>query len=314
MAAASLNDRGASTPNLLNLINYMGLIALYTPWLRLTRRQLSLEPWWYGVYALCDAEASYMIVLAFKYTTITTVMLLDCFSIPCVMVLSYLFLRASYNRWHFTGVLICLSGLVLTVVSATRSKSNAAYERALEGNILALTGAFLYAVCNVMQESIVRRHDKREMLGMIGLFGCLFSLVQMVALELPAICQAAFTPAVLGYMAAYSSLVLVTYSWTATFLESSDAALFNMSLLTSDIYSMVFAVLVEHIELQWMYLLSFAVTAGGLFLYFSQPPATSPKAAAGSGFRDLVTDDDDPVDRGGEEGEETELGRLWFCG
>ena len=45
-----------------------------------------------------DVEANACVVLAYSYTTLTSVMLLDCFTIPCVMVLSRVALKARCPR------------------------------------------------------------------------------------------------------------------------------------------------------------------------------------------------------------------------
>ncbi len=37
--------------------------------------------------------------------------LLDCFTIPAVLVLSYLILRVRYNVLHVIGVFVCLAGV-----------------------------------------------------------------------------------------------------------------------------------------------------------------------------------------------------------
>lgn len=74
-------------------------------------RELSC-PWWiYALLACVDLEANVIIVSAYRYTSVTSVMLLDCFSIPCVMMLSYLFLKAKYTRTHLIGVFVCLIGM-----------------------------------------------------------------------------------------------------------------------------------------------------------------------------------------------------------
>ena len=45
--------------------------------------------WWkYFILALADVEGNFLLVKAYQYTTITSVQLLDCFTIPCVMVLA----------------------------------------------------------------------------------------------------------------------------------------------------------------------------------------------------------------------------------
>eukprot|EP01032_Pedospumella_encystans_P033469 gene33469-37825_t len=41
--------------------------------------------WWYVFAAILDVEANYLVLLAYNYTTITSVMLLDCFTIPVAM-------------------------------------------------------------------------------------------------------------------------------------------------------------------------------------------------------------------------------------
>jgi solute carrier family 35 protein F1/2 len=111
--------------------------------------------WFYLLLAIADVEANFLVVKAYQYTTITSVMLLDCFSIPCVMVLllpspvasltavfpsltppratshritsrrthartqvlSFVFLKARYEFKHYLGVALCLAGLGALVAS-----------------------------------------------------------------------------------------------------------------------------------------------------------------------------------------------------
>jgi hypothetical protein len=58
------------------------------------RPRVQIAVWRYAALAFADVEANFLVVKAYKYTTITSVMLLDCFTIPCVMLLSSVFLRA----------------------------------------------------------------------------------------------------------------------------------------------------------------------------------------------------------------------------
>jgi len=44
-------------------------------------------------------------------------MLLDCFTIPCVMLLSFIFLKTRFRFIHYLGVALCLSGLALLVTT-----------------------------------------------------------------------------------------------------------------------------------------------------------------------------------------------------
>lgn len=57
------------------------------------------------------------VVKAYQYTSLTSVMLLDCWSIPCVMLLTWIFLKTKYRFKKITGVIVCIAGLVLVVFS-----------------------------------------------------------------------------------------------------------------------------------------------------------------------------------------------------
>lgn len=54
---------------------------------------------------------------AYQYTSLTSVMLLDCWSIPSVMLLTWLFLSTKYRLKKIAGVLVCVGGLVMVVFS-----------------------------------------------------------------------------------------------------------------------------------------------------------------------------------------------------
>ena len=56
-------------------------------------------------------------VKAYQYTSITSVMLLDCWSIPSVILLTWLFLKTKYRFKKIAGVAICVAGLVLVIFS-----------------------------------------------------------------------------------------------------------------------------------------------------------------------------------------------------
>ena len=63
---------------------------------------------------------SSQVVLSFRYTSITSVLLLDGFAIPCTMLLSRLYLKSRFRLLHFVGVVACLAGLGIVVYSDYR--------------------------------------------------------------------------------------------------------------------------------------------------------------------------------------------------
>ena len=129
-------------------------------------RPLRVAWWRYALVALTDVEANFLVVKAYTLgASITSVMLLDCFTIPCVMLLSRLFLRTRYHALHGWGVALCvvgLAGLVVSdVVSSTSSGASdggdgsSGSSSSLSGDMCCLLGAALYAVSNVAQEVLV---------------------------------------------------------------------------------------------------------------------------------------------------------------
>ena len=94
-----------------------------------------------------------------------SVTLLDCFTIPMVLLLSTALLAAAYRRGHYAGAGICVAGLALLVATDRGSGGGDSGEggegggsgysgssNPLLGDGLVLLGATLYAVCNVLQE------------------------------------------------------------------------------------------------------------------------------------------------------------------
>ncbi|ETV97924.1 hypothetical protein, variant 2 [Aphanomyces invadans] len=150
-----------SVGNYLLLIGYL----VYRWWMR--DESSSGTPWWkYTLLAFADVEANFLVVLAYKYTTISSAMLLDCFTLPVVMFLSITFLHAKYSTQHYTGVGLCLFGICFLVVSDIINCKDASFTSdsfnttALFGDALSLLGATIYGVSNVAQEYFVKTKSR----------------------------------------------------------------------------------------------------------------------------------------------------------
>jgi len=83
---------------------------------------ISVDWWKYALVAFADVEGNYLVVRAYQYTSITSVQLLDCFTIPCVMLLSRYLLKIMYTRQQVVGSVICIVGLSFLVVSDSLSQ------------------------------------------------------------------------------------------------------------------------------------------------------------------------------------------------
>uniref|UniRef100_H2ZTU6 Solute carrier family 35 member F2 n=2 Tax=Latimeria chalumnae TaxID=7897 RepID=H2ZTU6_LATCH len=180
------DDYKMNTPMLQSFLNYLLLFLVYTTMLALRKGDDNLvkilkKKWWkYMLLGLVDVEANYIIVKAYQYTTLTSVQLLDCFVIPVVMILSWFILRSRYKVIHFVAVIICLLGVTAMVgADVLAGRQQGAGNNQLLGDSLVLIAATLYGIVNVYEEYIVKNLSRVEFLGMVGLFGIIFSGIQL---------------------------------------------------------------------------------------------------------------------------------------
>jgi len=125
-----LVEQGVAIPTTQSFLNYL-LLSLYLVSMIYHRELFTTfkSRWWmYLIVALLDVEANFLVVKAYQFTTITSIMLIDCFAIPTVMLLSYIFLKARYTKFHYFGVFLCLAGLACLVVSDVISGKNEGQE------------------------------------------------------------------------------------------------------------------------------------------------------------------------------------------
>ena len=207
-----LADMCFKAPTFQSLGNYIMLASIFVPVSLFSQlhddrsapppkgRCFLLKPtWWpFILLALIDIEANYLVVLAFEYTSVTSIMLLDCLTIPSVIVLSYVFLNYSYSKYHVIGASVCVLGVVLIVLSdfyfpvnkdeeedddESCGGDNAARKQALLGDFICICGALLYGVSNVIQETLIKSRGPWEYLARLGIFGTIFGMIQVFVLE-----------------------------------------------------------------------------------------------------------------------------------
>ncbi|KAL4443860.1 hypothetical protein ABPG75_011597 [Micractinium tetrahymenae] len=239
VASTSLARQGVSAPTLQSGLNYLLLGIVYTAVrLRTVGWKLKCRWWAYAVLALLDVEANFCVVLAYRYTSLTSVTLLDCFTIPMVVALSTALLGAAYRRAHYAGAGICIAGLmVLVTTDRGGGEAGAGASNPLLGDGLVLLGASLYALCNVLQEWLLADVPVAELLGTTGLFGCAWSALQGLPLELHTLWAAHWGPSTLLPFLGFALCMFCFYSLVPLELTWGGAALLNISLLASDLWA-----------------------------------------------------------------------------
>ena len=243
--------------------------------------------WWHWLaIAAADVEANYLLVLAYQYTDITSVCILDAFTVPTVIMLSSMFFGQRYSARQLLAAALCVLGIAVLVAADVVQRGGAATrphprgdDVAWVGDLLVLAGAALYGCSNVAQEYLVRRVVGRvEYLAHLGGYGALIAIVQAACLEreaIAAVWQSAWgsseqrpTELLFSLEAGFVCALCAFYILVATLLErGSSATTMNLSLLTSDFWAVLVGIGLLHARPGWAYAAAFSLTVGGLALY-----------------------------------------------
>lgn len=286
-----------------NLVNYLLFAFVYCTILAVKRtgegevllfKILKDSCWKYMFIALVDVEANYMIVKAYQYTSLTSVQLLDCFTIVVVMCLSCYFLRVRYNAVHFIGLVISLVGVVCMVVAdILHDEQTHAYPNPLLGDFLVLGASVCYGMSNVTMEYVSKKQRQGflHILGMLGLFGSVIAGVQTIILEREALASIDWSWKIVGLMAGYSTCMFVLYTCMPLVMLLSSATAVNISILTADLFALFVGHFLFSQAISPLYLVSFATIVVALVIYNSKPPTQLEQQ--GEGVEEEVAHADD---------------------
>eukprot|EP00815_Leptocylindrus_aporus_P007829 CAMPEP_0116061718 /NCGR_PEP_ID=MMETSP0322-20121206/7256_1 /TAXON_ID=163516 /ORGANISM="Leptocylindrus danicus var. apora, Strain B651" /LENGTH=380 /DNA_ID=CAMNT_0003546739 /DNA_START=460 /DNA_END=1602 /DNA_ORIENTATION=+ len=257
-----------------------------------TNLRLHVPIWVYVIIAFFDLEANYLTIIAFRYTSITSVSLLDAVTIPSAMICSRFMLSRKYNFRHVVGASVCLAGLVTitfadleygeTISEDNTDDNDFENPHSFSGDILAIAGAILFGVNNTITEFFVRKVDSDEYLGMLGFCGVFLAIIQSAIIERHDVYKF-FAPdhdchhehAVFLWIS-YVVAAWLLYTGIARFLQVSEAALMNLNFLTADLYAVLFSVFAEGVIPSEFYFVALVCIVCGVYLYETAPSPVGP--------------------------------------
>ncbi|XP_057216085.1 solute carrier family 35 member F2 isoform X2 [Triplophysa rosa] len=294
-----LSEAGVATPMLQSFLNYVLLLLTYTLALAFRKGennifQILKKKWCkYLLMALTDVEANYTVVKAYQYTTLTSIQLLDCFVIPVLMVLSWIFLKTRYKPLHFIAVVVCMLGVGAMVgADLLAGRDQGSSSNVLLGDGLVLVSAALYAVSNLCQEYTVKNLTRVEFLGMMGFFGTLISGVQMAILEPKNITAIIWDWRICLLFVAYTLCMYGLYSFMPVVVKMTSATAVNLSLLTADLFSLFCGIFLFHFNFSGMYIVSFVVITLGFIMFNIVPTHTTDQSYGNDGAYHLASSAD----------------------
>ncbi|KAG0232663.1 hypothetical protein BGW41_001753 [Actinomortierella wolfii] len=289
-----LSENQVSIPTTQSFLNYFVLGVVYTSitiykkgfrgWLHIMRRRAG----YYMIFAVVDVEANYFMVKAYSYTSLLSAMLLDSWTIPCVVLLSVFFLKMRFVRYHYLGVFICMVGMALLIWSDMMAGKDYPGIDYVKGDLFCLLGATLYAVSNVYQEFLVRQTPMYEVIGQMGMWATVLNGVQLAILERTELQRIEWSGSIVGYIIGFDIAMFILYSVSPILLRRASATFFNLSLLTSDFYTLIFGIILFKAEIQKLYPVAYVLIISGIIVY-NIKPAPEPK------FKRILQEYDDKV-------------------
>ncbi|CAL5334555.1 unnamed protein product [Camellia sinensis] len=107
---------------------------------------------------------------AYQFSSITSVTILDCWTIAWAMILTWIFIGTQYSLSQFLGAAFCVMGLGLVLLSDARVGGGGG-TKPLLGDTLVIAGTLFFAMSNVSEEFCVKNKDRIEVVSMVALFG-----------------------------------------------------------------------------------------------------------------------------------------------
>jgi len=271
-----LAGQGTSIPAFQSFFNYVLLNIVYTSytfhvygprgyWELLKRRG-----WKYLILAFLDVEGNYFVVLAYRYTTITSCTLINFWAIVVVVVISFVFLKVRYRWSQISGIVLCIGGLSLLLArdAVTGRSTPGTVSTELKGDLFMLLGATLYGFTNVAEEFLVSKAPLYEVVGQIGFWGMLINGAQAGIFDRKSFRTATWDGKAGGYFTGFTLLMFIFYTTVPILLRLASAAFFNISLLTSNFYGVAIGIKLFGQVLDRFYPLAFVMVVLGLLVYF----------------------------------------------
>uniref|UniRef100_M8BDJ1 Solute carrier family 35 member F2 n=1 Tax=Aegilops tauschii TaxID=37682 RepID=M8BDJ1_AEGTA len=179
-ASSFIANLGVDAPLAQSFCTHLLLTLVYVPILLRRRQKLRIPWYWYLVLAFVDVQGNYLVTEAYQYSSITSVTLLDCWTVVWAIILTWYALGTRYSFWQFLGAGTCVAGLALVLLSdANTPDAQDPNKIPLLGDALVIAGTVCYAFSNVGEEHCVKKNDRVEVVAMLGLFGVLVSTIQI---------------------------------------------------------------------------------------------------------------------------------------
>jgi solute carrier family 35, member F1/2 len=264
-------------------------------------------PWWkYLVMSILDVLPNVLVLLSFKYTSLTNSILLGSLCVPSVMFFSRILLKTTFFCHQYMGVLLCVLGGALIVYSDVSGTADSGVVDAIDvldasasgglvasdagmsevassttadnwsylyyGDLIAIAASLIYGLDDTLSEYLVKNVDRVEYVGMIGFMGMILSAIACVTIEAEALMEllsweTILQPGVFGNLVWFALANAAFYIMGSYFLVVSDATMLELSLQTTNLWAILFSIVAYQIFPSVFFYVASGVMVMGVVLY-----------------------------------------------
>ena len=226
--------------------------------------------------AVLDAEAAFLLLLSFQYTSLTSVTFMLSFVMVSTALLSTIFLSISYTVQHVMGIALAMTGIVALLLVDVNGGNPygvlvGSSEKRLIGDCFVLLASLFYGISNVSTQVLCRKYGVTEFLGMHQLFSVIIIGAQICILEREALLQVKWNFGLVAFLSAYIVTTILFVVLLISLIMFSGATAVNVSLITTNFYNLIFGTLIFNYRFSWMYLVGFSTLVSGLVLFYIKP-------------------------------------------
>ncbi|CAI2368104.1 unnamed protein product [Moneuplotes crassus] len=281
-----LAERGHSVPMLQLALLYLFLCIWLSKYFFETMSLTFKDIVFLSITGILDCHANFLIVKAYSYTTITSVMILMVFTVPSAVFLSVLFLRIKYCWLHYASCVLSICSVIIVIIcDIYEYEHNDDINRMsiIFGDLFCIIGVFFLASTNVYQEWLIgKNYQISEILAFQAPIGVVFAILEGWLIgeftDIFSTSPQDIVPCIL-FLLGFALVNFILYNFIPYFISMAGATLMNIGNLTASVYSMLFDIFLFNGNFKWFYLIGFLFQITSIFLFSLKDPICKENAS-----------------------------------
>lgn len=190
-------------------------------------------------------------IMAYNTTSLSSAMLLGTTVIFWVAPLSYIFMKRFFSTLQILSLFVGFGGVVMIFIGDGVGKSR------WKGNLLALCSALFYAIANILQESLVYSAPVTIYLSRLSIISTPITCILSGSIEWKSIKNYNWNLKTCILICLYSIILCLYYISIPSIMQFSNATEMNISLLSSNFFSLLISILCFNQKPIILYLIGF---------------------------------------------------------